>query len=741
MLDLKDFYHLPQVDALVEQLASESAGLVVVAGLDPLVTPADANGFVPSGRAAIFRILMRQMMATHPRGRTVVVSESRDAVRIPHQLKRQIEWASVEPPFSYADRIAQAMVRRPDLLAIDRLDEGTATAALEAARHKLRVLAQLDTVFSGAGVARHLLDLGAPRGLLDGLKWVVTVQRVATLCRRCKQPDQPDPALLEDLRCRYPSLPLEGTYFRAGGCAACRGSGREGNVAAFDFFRVADDPTALLDQPSLLSLEEYILQLAALGHVPLDDVVGFERNQLRRTYSLLTASERALAEANAALQRKLAQLEAANQVLQQRTEALISLQDIGHTLVTLTGLDELASRVCRHARDLCGAERAILYFLRPDSTAEVLAVCGWSAELTHQRLDAEQVLGAGGLASASGEPAPFTASPPGVPSTPGPESSPSRAGLRVPLISQHEVVGLMIVQTSRKAAFAPGEVAMLQAFANQAALAIQRTGLIDALHDKIEQLEAAQVELVQKERLERELELARQVQQKLLPRIFPMVPGYAFAARCEPARRVGGDFYDVVLLDADRFGVVIADVSDKGMPAALFMALTRSLILAEARRERSPRKVLTNVHRLLLELGEPDMFVTVFYGVVDAATRRLTFSRAGHDRPLLLRQGEALPLGGEGTFLGVMDEDKLHLSEEEMDLQPGDRLVLYTDGLMDAVAADGQPFGLGRLVSLLQSHAALAADDLCSATFADLAAFQGQAEQYDDMTMLVVEVK
>jgi serine phosphatase RsbU (regulator of sigma subunit) len=696
---------------------------------------------MPSGRAALFRILMRQMMMARPPGRTVVVAESKDAVRVPHQLKRQIEWAVVEPPQAYADRIGYAIVRRPDLLVIDRLDAESATAALEAARNKLRVLTQLDTVFCGAGVARHLLDLGVPRGLLEGLTWIVAVQRVATLCPHCKQPDQPDPARLADLGYRYPAVPLEGTFFRAAGCGVCNGTGRGSNVAAFDFFRAGTDPATLLEQPSLLPLDEYILRLATLGHVPLDDVVGFEAGQLRRTYSLLTASERALAEANAALKRKLAQLEAANLVLQQRTEALISLQDIGHTLVTLTGLDTLADRVCRHARDLCGADRAILYFLRPDSTAEVLAVCGWAAELAHQRLDAELVMGTGGLAVARAEPTPFTDSPPGVLSKPDLGSAALRAGLRVPLISQQEVVGLMIVHTSRKPAFAPGEVALLQAFANQAALALQRTGLIDALRDKVEQLEAAQAELVQKERLERELELAGQVQQRLLPRIFPMAPGFTFAAWCEPARRVGGDFYDVVLLDADRFGVVIADVSDKGMPAALFMALTRSLLLAEARRERSPRAVLTNVHRLLLELGEPDMFVTVFYGVVDVATRRLVYSRAGHDRPLLLREGNALPLGGEGTFLGVMDADKLHLSEEQMDLLPGDRLVLYTDGLVDAVATDGQPFGLGRLAALLQSHASLPAEALCAATCSELADYQGEAEQYDDMTMLAVEVQ
>jgi serine phosphatase RsbU (regulator of sigma subunit) len=509
-------------------------------------------------------------------------------------------------------------------------------------------------------------------------------------------------------------------------------------VIAFDILRAEPDIATFCGQPSQLPMEEYILRLATLGQVPLSDVFEFNVEPLKLTHRRLTESQHALAESNATLERKLAQLESANLVLQQRTEALVSLQSISQTLVTLTNVDQVADRVCRYTHDLCGAERAIVYFLQPDSTAEVLAVSGWSAELLHQRLDAAQVMGAGGLAAASADPTPFTALPPGVVRLDSDNTL--RAGLRVPLIAQHKVVGLMIVHTTHKTGFAPGKVAMLQAFANQAAMALQRAGLIESLHDKIAQLEAAQAELVKKGKLEQELELARQVQQRLLPRIFPLVPGYAFAARCEPARQVGGDFYDVILLDANQFGIVIADVSDKGMPAALFMTLTRSLLLAEARRERSPRAVLTNVHRLLLALGQSNMFVTVFYGVIDASTGQMTYTRAGHDRPVLLRGDSAQLLRGEGAFIGILDVDELHLSEEEVSLQPGDRLVLYTDGMVDALAADSQPFGLGRLTQWLQTRAHLPADELCAATFAELTAYQGAADQYDDMTMLVVEL-
>ena len=726
MLKLGDFSHLPQLDALVERLVADGPGLIVVAGLDlpPTTTLTADDGFLPSGRSAIFGIVMREILTAHPSARAVVVAEDKAAVRIPRQFRRRVKFSLVKPPQTHADWIADGIRREPDLLVIDRLCAETAPAALEAAQKGVRVLSQFNTVFRGAGVARHLFDLGVEREQLDHLSWILTVQRMPTLCPHCKQPTTPDPMQLDELRRRYPDLDIAGTFLRADGCSHCRHTGRHGNMAVFDVFCAeADDPN-LFEQSSLLSLEEYMLHLAALGHLSLDDLLRLEADQFRHTYNLLIASENTLADANAALARKLVELEAANRVLQQRTEALISLLGIGQALTTSTDLEHLATRVCRRARDMCGADRAILYLLRSADEAEVLAVGGWSTTLLHQQVDAALV----GGTNVDTEPKSYAGRPPGVPpSLSDDEDVTLRAGLYVPLVAQRERVGTMIVHSTQKSRFVPGEVALLQALANQAALAIQRAGLIE--------------ELVKKERMERELELARQVQQSVLPRTFPQVPGFLFAARNEPARRVGGDFYDVIALDSDSFGLVIADVSDKGMPAALYMALTRSLLLAESRRERSPRAVLTNVNRLLLELGEPSMFVSVFYGVLERTTRRLTYTRAGHDRPLLLREGTAQFLGGQGAVLGFLDQDNLHLSEEQIVLIPGDRLVLYTDGLIDVLAPDGQLFDLEQLESLLQSHASLSPAELCAATFADLLAYQGTAEQYDDMTMLAMEVE
>ncbi len=757
MFKFSDFYHLPQVDKLIEQLSACTSGLIVVAGLDTVsnARPAEGHGFLPSGRGTVFHTLLEVLLNARTDGKIAIVTRNPDLVRIPWRKRgERIAIHKVEPPFTSPELIARVIQSHPVLLVIDKLDEETAGIALQAAAQGTLVFSQLDTLLRGPGVMHQLVKLGADARYAKGLAWTVAVQRMAALCPDCKQPVRLEKGELEHLRQRFPyfdwvdflSAPNIGSgekdreslnQYLAPGCAACDTSGRKGDVAVFDLFKSDPEASDFYGQTSRLPADQYILQLALLGYLTLKDCLDYEIDQLRRAFSLFEENRAALEKANAALERKLTENEAANRVLQQRTRALVSLQEMGTALISSTDMEDLAVRITRHTCDLCGADRAILYFLSTPDVAEVLAVEGWDPAILHTQVNTNRF----STGRPTSDPVPYSLLPPGVPKEKTEQSGKSlRTGLLVPLVAQRKRVGLMAIHSTKKAAFAPGEVALLQTFANQAALAIQRARLVDDLRSKIEELEAAQVGLAQKERLEHELELARQVQQSILPRKFPIIPGYNFAASYEPARQVGGDFYDVIDLDEDHYGVAIADVSDKGMPAALFMTLARSLLLAEARRELSPRAVLAQLNRLLLELGDRTMFVTLFYGVVERSSRRLTFARAGHDRPLLLRGKGLLELGGKGTALGILDEGDFTLSEEQLELVPGDCLVLYTDGLVDILTSDGSLLEQDHLKNLLLASRSLSPDELCTFVFKELTGQRGSSDQFDDMAMLVVQV-
>jgi sigma-B regulation protein RsbU (phosphoserine phosphatase) len=255
-----------------------------------------------------------------------------------------------------------------------------------------------------------------------------------------------------------------------------------------------------------------------------------------------------------------------------------------------------------------------------------------------------------------------------------------------------------------------------------------------------DELRAAQTQLIEKERLARELEIVGQVQQSILPAKLPDVPGLQVAARHRPARELGGDFYDVIILDDDHVGLLAADVSDKSAHAAIFMAVTRTLFVAQARDFASPRETLLDVHRLLMEVTTSEMFVTVFYGVLDRRSLEMRFARAGHDRPILYRPSsrESWLLEAQGRFLGLLDG--LTLEEKSVQLAPGDLLVIYSDGMTDAGSARGEPFGLDRLQEAVQTYSRGTVQEICDSLFAAVVAHQGQAVQFDDMTLLVARI-
>ncbi|HLF26814.1 MAG TPA: SpoIIE family protein phosphatase [Anaerolineae bacterium] len=252
-------------------------------------------------------------------------------------------------------------------------------------------------------------------------------------------------------------------------------------------------------------------------------------------------------------------------------------------------------------------------------------------------------------------------------------------------------------------------------------------------------LQAAQDELIQKKRLEYELELARELQDSLLPRELPPLDEFHFAGRSRPAGAVGGDFYDVIPIGPNFFGLLIAEVAGQGLFAAIFMALTRALVVSEGQRQQQPRLVASHVHRLLLQLAKPTMPVALFYGVVDVRDRSMKYVNAGHVAPLLRHtdgQIEALP--GEGTQLA--SALRMEAEERSVTLRPGQTLALYTDGIVQTENAAGKPFGLERLQAAL-SGGVDSPEALIDRVFEAVNDHRDGVEQRHDQAVLVVQVK
>ena len=253
-----------------------------------------------------------------------------------------------------------------------------------------------------------------------------------------------------------------------------------------------------------------------------------------------------------------------------------------------------------------------------------------------------------------------------------------------------------------------------------------------------DELKDAQAQLIEKEKLEAELEVARRIQLSILPHARPSSAGFDFGMLVEPMRSVGGDFYDFIDLGAGRIGVAVGDVSDHGVPAAIFMALTYSLLRAEASRARSPCQALRNVNRHLITMNESGMFVTVLYGILDPATREFHYVRAGHDLPLVLDEGgDMVPLPySTGQLLGRFRAPVL--DEQSVILPPGGLLVLYTDGVTEATDKGGTQFGVEGVHSVLRRAKRQSAQSICEAVHSAVRAHSGSAAPHDDITLVAV---
>ena len=293
----------------------------------------------------------------------------------------------------------------------------------------------------------------------------------------------------------------------------------------------------------------------------------------------------------------------------------------------------------------------------------------------------------------------------------------------VPLTSQGRVLGIINVATGEWQFLTAADLQFLSAVGAQVAVALERARLYDTAKE-------------QRDHLERELQVAHDVQASLLPRELPDIPGFRLAADWRSARQVAGDFYDIFPLHEGRWGIVIGDVSDKGAPAALYMAMARSLIRTSAVRHHGPANTLMQVNETIYAQCSYTMFVTMVYGVLDPAARTLTYANAGHNPPILRRAaGTIEQLARTGRVVGAFE--KLHLTEAAITLAPGDALVLYTDGVTDALNAAGEDYGVDRLIAAITA-APTPAPALLDFVRADLAAFTQNAPQPDDITFFAV---
>jgi len=303
--------------------------------------------------------------------------------------------------------------------------------------------------------------------------------------------------------------------------------------------------------------------------------------------------------------------------------------------------------------------------------------------------------------------------------------------LLVPLVSQGELIGLLnLGPRLSQQEYSADDRKLLSDLATQTAPAVRVAQLV----------RQQQQEAQERERIEQELRVASLIQQTLLPKTLPELPGYDVAAYYQPAREVGGDFYDFLDLEDGRFGLVVGDVTDKGVPAALVMATTRTMLRAAAQRLLSPGEVLQRVNDVLVQDIPPNMFVTCLYAILDTESGRLVYANAGHDLPYRRRAGRsdgAEELRARGMPLGLMPG--MGYEEKEIVLEKGESVLFYSDGLVEAHDPRREMFGFPRLQGLVGAQRS-GGSSLISFLLSELRRFTGEGwEQEDDITLVTLD--
>ena len=294
----------------------------------------------------------------------------------------------------------------------------------------------------------------------------------------------------------------------------------------------------------------------------------------------------------------------------------------------------------------------------------------------------------------------------------------------VPLFADDEIIGVINLESDEVAAFTEDDLELIKAFGSQAAVSLERAKL--------------HAQIIERRRLVDELEVARQIQKSFLPDVIPDIRGYDLSAINIPSQAVGGDYYDIIPISEGQWGIAIADVFGKGVPAALVIASFRASLLAEIRNNYMINAILRKVNRLIWESVEPERCVTACYGVLDAESGIFTYSNAGHVHPIIIGKNGVRRLDKGGILLGAVD--KAEYREERVYLEPGDVVLFYTDGLTEAEDVTGDAFGEEKLIDTARSLADRPSSEIVTSLHQTVSEFSG-GHLGDDFTLLVLKVK
>lgn len=304
------------------------------------------------------------------------------------------------------------------------------------------------------------------------------------------------------------------------------------------------------------------------------------------------------------------------------------------------------------------------------------------------------------------------------------------AQLLLPLAGRSQLLGVMVLGPKlSEAPYSRTDLQLLQSIATQTGLALENSQLTATLVN----------EAAQRERAGREMEIAREVQQRLFPQSYPPVSGIAYCGHCRPALGVGGDYYDFVSTASGKFGIAIGDVSGKGIAAALLMATLQASLRGQTMAGISDLgELMSHVNRLVFEASTSNRYATFFYGEYDTETRMLQFVNAGHNAPVVLRGAEVFRLEDGGPVIGLLEQTSY--TQACFQLKTGDLLVGYTDGISEAMTEDDREWGEDQMIESIQRYREMEPALLIQSVIGEADAFTASAPQYDDMTLICVKV-